>query len=161
MTRLRVGAGVALWLSLAVGGAAGAVACADAPEDSPGPAASDGVFTNDDIAVMDAILAQAFEEHAHNLQVEGRGTVVRVLADDEDGSRHQRFVLRLGSGQTLLIAHNIDLAPRINSLRVRDTVAFYGEYEWNEEGGTIHWTHIDPDGEHVAGWLRHRNRVYR
>ncbi len=109
----------------------------------------------------DAILAKAYEEHATDLQVEGRGIVVRVLDDDVDGSRHQRFVVRLGSGQTVLVAHNIDLAPRVRGLRVRSSISFYGEYEWNEEGGTIHWTHIDPDGEHVAGWLRHGGRTYQ
>lgn len=111
-------------------------------------------------AADDAILAEAYAARARNLQVQGRGTVVRLLGDDEHGGRHQRFILRLASGQTLLVAHNIDLAPRVNGLRVRDTVEFCGEYEWSEEGGTIHWTHADPAGEHVNGWLRHGGRVY-
>ena len=84
-------------------------------------------------------------------QVSGTGTVERVLSDDNDGSRHQRFILRLSSGRTLLIAHNIDLAPRVSSIKVGDTVSFYGEYEPNEKGGVIHWTHHDPQGRHVTG----------
>ena len=94
-------------------------------------------------------------------QVEGRGTVTRVLSDDSDGSRHQRFILRIASGRTLLVAHNIDLAPRLPSLKTGDTVAFYGEYEWNDKGGVIHWTHRDPQGRHVAGWLEHDGRRYQ
>ena len=109
----------------------------------------------------DASLAKAFSERAAGLRVEGQGTVARLLEDDEDGSRHQRFIIRLGSAQTLLIAHNIDLAPRLPGLRVGDTVAFSGEYEWSEEGGTIHWTHRDPAGVHVAGWLRHGGLTYQ
>lgn len=93
-------------------------------------------------------------------QVQGRGTVTRVLSDDNDGSRHQRFILRIASGRTLLIAHNIDLAPRIGSLRAGDRVTFYGEYEWNDKGGVIHWTHRDPQGRHVGGWLEHDGRRY-
>jgi hypothetical protein len=108
----------------------------------------------------DAILARAFEDRAHDLQVEGGGTVARVLADDTEGGRHQRFVVRLESGQTLLVAHNIDLAPRVEDLQERDAVAFRGVYEWNAEGGTIHWTHRDPDGKHATGWLRHDGRLY-
>jgi len=54
-------------------------------------------------------------------QVRGIGTATRILSDDNDGSRHQRFILRLASGQTVLIAHNIDLAPRISSLSTGDT----------------------------------------
>lgn len=94
-------------------------------------------------------------------QVQGSGTVSRILADDNEGSRHQRFILRLDSGKTLLVAHNIDLAPRVAGLRDGDTVSFYGEYEPNPQGGVIHWTHADPQGRHVAGWLEHRGQRYQ
>jgi hypothetical protein len=109
----------------------------------------------------DAILAAAFRDRAADLQVQGSGTVVRLLADDTDGDRHQRFVLRLDSGQTLLVAHNIDVAPRVEELAVGDAVAFRGVYEWSEQGGTIHWTHLDPDGDHAAGWLRRDAQTYQ
>jgi hypothetical protein len=105
-------------------------------------------------------MAKAFAAQAHDVEVQGEGTVVRVLIDDEEGSRHQRFILRLPSGQTLLVAHNIDVAPRVQDLRPGDTVAFRGVYEWSAEGGTVHWTHRDPDGSHAAGWLRHAGRRY-
>ena len=87
--------------------------------------------------------------------------MTRLLADDNDGSRHQRFILEVGAGRTLLIAHNIDLAPRIPDLKVGDTVEFYGEYEPNDRGGVIHWTHHDPQGDHVDGWLKHAGRTYQ
>lgn len=106
-------------------------------------------------------IADAYANQASDVQVTGEGTVSRLLPDDEEGGRHQRFILRLGSGQTLLVAHNIDLAPRIDSLAVGDTVEFNGVYEWNDRGGVIHWTHHDPQGEHEAGWLRHRGRTYQ
>lgn len=109
----------------------------------------------------DADIARAFEQRLTAYQVQGAGTVERVLSDDNDGSRHQRFVLRLGSGQSLLVAHNIDLAPRIASLEPGDDVSFYGEYEWNDRGGVIHWTHHDPQGIHVGGWLEHNGQRYQ
>lgn len=109
----------------------------------------------------DQILRRAFEQRSSKLQVEGWGVVKRILSDDSDGSRHQRFILELGSGQTLLIAHNVDVAPRIPRLRKGDKVAFRGEYEWNPKGGAIHWTHHDPDGRHPSGWLKHRGKTYR
>lgn len=109
----------------------------------------------------DAALENAFANRISNQQVAGRGTVVRIMADDTHGSRHQRFIIRLSSGQTLLMSHNIDLAKRIDSLRVGDTVDFYGEYEWNPKGGVIHWTHHDPQGRHPAGWIKHDGQTYQ
>jgi hypothetical protein len=113
------------------------------------------------VASSDLVLAQAFENGHSNLQLEGSGKVMRVLPDDNYGSRHQRFILQLDSGQTVLVAHNIDLADRVSSLREGDLVEFYGEYEWNPEGGVIHWTHQDPRGGHKAGWLRHQGIAYQ
>ena len=94
-------------------------------------------------------------------QVQGSGEVIRILADDDHGSRHQRFVLRLTNGRTLLIAHNIDLAPRVPSVRVGETISFNGEYEWNDKGGVIHWTHHDPQNRHQGGWLEHKGKRYQ
>ena len=109
----------------------------------------------------DAMLQQAYESRQSDLQVQGSGQVIRILPDDNEGSRHQRFIVRLASNQTLLIAHNIDLAPRIHSLAVGDTVDFFGEYEWNSQGGVLHWTHHDPKERHAHGWLKHQGRTYQ
>ena len=111
--------------------------------------------------VADDPIARAFASGTSNIQVEGEGTVIRVLPDDMNGSRHQRFILELASGQTLLLTHNIDLAPRITALEVGDSVRFSGEYIWNAKGGVIHWTHHDPKGRHIAGWLVHNGRTYQ
>jgi hypothetical protein len=108
----------------------------------------------------DAVFARAFADHTIGLEVEGEGTVQKVLADDTSGERHQRFIVELASGQTLLIAHNIDVAPRVPGLEAGDHVSFKGQYEWNAQGGTVHWTHLDPDGSHVAGWIEYRGKRY-
>lgn len=109
----------------------------------------------------DSQIARAFQNRTSNVQVEGEGAVTRILADDLSGGRHQRFIVSLASGQTVLILHNIDIAARIDGLQTGDSVRFYGEYVWNEEGGKVHWTHHDPKGRHVAGWLRHNGRTYQ
>jgi len=109
----------------------------------------------------DSSISRAFESRASDVQVEGEGRVSRVLPDDLNGRRHQRFVLRLASGRTLLVAHNIDIAPRIQGLMEGDSVRFKGEYVWNEEGGVIHWTHHDPQGRHVAGWVKHNGKTFK
>lgn len=92
--------------------------------------------------------------------IEASGIVRRLLPDDNDGARHQRFVLDLRNGQTVLMAHNIDLADRI-PLGLGDRVRFRGVYEWNDLGGLVHWTHHDPLGIEEGGWVRYRRREYR
>ena len=106
-------------------------------------------------------LRAAFTTQKSGWQVTGEGTVTKVLADDNESSRHQRFILTLPSGQTLLVAHNIDLAPRVAALKPGDSVAFNGVYEWNAKGGLVHWTHRDPSGRHQAGWLKHAGQTYQ
>ena len=71
------------------------------------------------------------------------------------------FIIELKSKQTLLIAHNIDLAPRVDGLSLNDQIEFFGEYEWNDKGGVIHWTHDDPEEIHVNGWIFHNNVIYQ
>lgn len=102
-----------------------------------------------------------YEARRSGVVLEGSGTVERVLADDLDGSRHQRLILRLDSGHTLLVSHNIDLAPRVADVERGDELSFRGQYEWNDRGGVVHWTHHDPQGRRPGGWLRHRGRTYR
>ncbi|MCR8924416.1 DUF3465 domain-containing protein [Dasania sp. GY-MA-18] len=106
------------------------------------------------------IIAQAYASQISDIQVRGSGVVIKLLPDDTVGSRHQRFILKLADGQTLLIAHNIDLAPKIDKLAIGDQVEFYGEYEWNPKGGVVHWTHHDPAGRHPNGWLKHKGVTY-
>jgi uncharacterized protein DUF3465 len=111
--------------------------------------------------VDDNAIGRAFATGASDIQVEGQGTVIRLLPDDLNGSRHQRFIVQLASGQTLLIAHNIDIARRIDGLEVGDSVRFNGEYVWNAKGGVIHWTHHDPQGRHIGGSIVHNGKTYR
>ena len=115
----------------------------------------------ENVAGADVLIAEAFRNGRSNVQLGGEGRVARILPDDNNGSRHQKFLLELESGHTLLIAHNIDLAPRVESLREGEVIGFYGEYEWNQKGGVIHWTHHDPKGVHPGGWLKYQGRVYK
>lgn len=118
-------------------------------------------FAHSSATANDKILKHAFQTHKSDVQVLGSGSVIRILPDDNDGSRHQKFIIKLKSQQTLLIAHNIDLAPRVANLRVGDHIEFFGEYEWNKKGGVIHWTHHDPSNRHPHGWLRHKGKTYK
>jgi hypothetical protein len=106
----------------------------------------------------DPVLA-AFRARQSDVQVETAATVMRVLKDDNKGSRHERFLIRVADTLTVLVAHNIDLAPNV-PLLAGDSVRLRGEYEWDERGGVIHWTHRDPRGRHAGGWIMHEGRRY-
>lgn len=105
-------------------------------------------------------LLRAIANRESEVMVEFEGGVTRVLADDSEGDRHQRFVVAVAGEKTVLIAHNIDLAPRV-PIEVGDRVLVRGQYEWNDRGGVVHWTHHDPKGWREDGWIVHEGREYR
>lgn len=107
------------------------------------------------------LINNLYKRRQSNVQVSGIGIVAKLLRDDTQRPRHQKFILKLANSQTLLVAHNIDLAQRINTLKLGDYVSFYGEYEWNYKGGIIHWTHKDPRNVHINGWLKHHGIIYQ
>ena len=103
---------------------------------------------------------QAYTQKRSDIFLEATGTVIKSLTDDNKGARHQRFLLRLASGHTVLIVHNIDLVARV-PVQQGDTVQVRGEYVWNAKGGLIHWTHHDPQGRLAGGWIQWQGKVYR
>ncbi len=143
---------VATWLSQS-----GLLSDSDAPDRAP------DVQLSPDRTPADASnsTSRTGNVYVGGVQIRGEGVVTRLLSDDNDGNRHQRFILRTADGRSLLIAHNIDLAPRISALRDGDTVEFYGVFETNDRGGVVHWTHHDPAGRHVDGWLKHNGRLFQ
>jgi len=109
----------------------------------------------------DRKLAWAFENGISEIRVTCSGVVVYKLPDDTFDIRHQRFLIELASGQSLLIAHNIDLAKRVKPLRIGDKISVRGEYIWNEKGGLIHYTHRDPAGIQPDGWIKRKGVVFQ
>lgn len=106
-------------------------------------------------ALSKAVAAQRSEVWFDETEFE----VVKILSDDLDGSRHQRFLVARNGLPTLLVAHNIDLAPRA-PIKERQSVVIRGRYEWNEKGGVIHWTHHDPKGYVDGGWIKVGSKKY-
>lgn len=103
----------------------------------------------------------AFKQKQRDIQVKGSGQVLKLLPDDLKGSKHQKFIVEINESLTVLISHNIDLAPRVNNLTKGRTISFYGEYVYNNKGGLVHWTHHDPQKHHVDGWLKYNGKTYQ
>ena len=100
-----------------------------------------------------------YDAQRSGVMVSTVGYVTRILKDDNDGSRHQRFLIEVPENLTLLVAHNIDLAPRV-PIEMEDQVSIHGQYEWNHKGGLLHWTHHDPNKNHPEGWIMHQGKKY-
>ena len=104
-------------------------------------------------------LSQAIEQQRSDVIVEFDAVVERLLRDDNEGSRHQKFIVSVGS-YTVLVAHNLDLAPRV-PVKKGDMINIRGEYEWNEKGGVVHWTHDDPQQRHENGWIELNGKKFK
>lgn len=130
---------------------------------SRAPRAPSGIEARERSAPRDPAvrrLARAFAERQSGFMVTLEGEVTKILADDHEGSRHQRFLVRIeGGDQTLLVAHNIDLAERVPAAP-GDRIRLRGQYEWNDLGGVLHWTHHDPAGRHPGGFIEADGRRF-
>jgi len=107
-----------------------------------------------------AELATAVKEGRSGFMTTVSATVVKILNDDLEGDQHQRFIIALNDDHTVLVAHNIDLAPRV-PVQQGDTVKIKGQFESNDRGGVLHWTHHDPNGRHEEGWIEHQGEIYQ
>ena len=89
-----------------------------------------------------------------------KAVVIKILDDDLNGDKHQKLILKLfNSNVTLLLAHNIDMAPRV-PVKKGAIITVHGQYEWNEKGGLIHWTHRDIKNKHPDGWVEYKDKRY-
>lgn len=117
------------------------------------------MITREDDRMAEVHVEEAARRHMHDVIVQVEGRVEKLLRDDVWGSRHQRFIVGLRNGRTLLVANNLDIGTRV-PLAKGDWVGIRGVYEWNEKGGVIHWTHRDHEGNDFNGWIRHEGQLY-
>jgi len=113
-------------------------------------------------AVADnAAVQRAFQRHTDQVEVTASGTVDRVLTDQDGPSGpHERFIVRLTDvAMTVLIEHNLSLAPRV-PVATGEAVVVHGEYIWNAQGGLVHFTHHDPDRSHEGGYILYGGKRY-
>ena len=96
---------------------------------------------------------EAFEKRVSAVVLEAKGKVIKLLEDEHKGSPHQRFIIEVHSGHTILVINNIEHGYRI-PVKLGDVIEVKGSYVWNQYGGLIHETHHHVEGEdHVDGYI--------
>ncbi len=109
--------------------------------------------------VDDSEALRAQDAHAIKVEITVCAPVKRLLPDDTRGLPHEKFLLELSNGTTLLVAHDTAMAPRV-PLAVGDRPILHGEYIWNHKGGLIHWTHHTDTPRHEGGWIEFNGKRY-
>lgn len=110
-----------------------------------------------DVVDRKKVLSQTIKERKSGKIITTKAKVIKLLDDDQKGDKHQKMIIKAGN-HTLLLVHNIDIAKRI-PVRVGEQLEVKGEYEWNEKGGLIHWTHRS-NNNHPEGWVKYKNKKY-
>lgn len=106
-----------------------------------------------------AALDEAHRYRQTGFMAEVDGTVARILMDDKEDPRNQKFTMRLTNGQMLLVTHDQEAAGRV-PVSVGDPVLVRGEYVWTETGGTLRHTQRDYSTRRLHGWIDHRGERY-
>lgn len=105
-------------------------------------------------------LLQAQANQAKKVEVLFSAPVCKLLPDDRRGTPHQRFLLQLENGSTVLVAHNTKMAPPV-PIQAGDIVTIKGEFIWNERGGVVHWTHHTDTPRHAGGYIEFNGQKYQ
>lgn len=85
--------------------------------------------------------------------------VKKLLPPDTRGLPHQKFLLELSNGTTILVAHNTRMAPEV-PISAGSFVTIKGEYIWNPKGGLMHWTHHTDTPNHEGGYIDFNGKRY-
>lgn len=101
----------------------------------------------------------ACERGVAHAELHAFGTVRRVLGIQHGRSgSHLGFIFETNAPAQYRVEDNIDLTGYI-PLRAGEQIELQGQYECND--GVIHWTHRDPSGRHIAGFIKADGRTYR
>ncbi|MBA3856446.1 MAG: hypothetical protein C0507_05995 [Cyanobacteria bacterium PR.3.49] len=132
--------------------------CAQAQNPRPVPAPAKDAQTAAPVpGDAEAIRAQQLQLVKVPLTV--TAPVKKMLKYDDRGLPHEKFLLLLSNGTTILVAHNTKMAPYV-PIQPGDTVTVHGEYIWNKKGGLIHWTHHSDSPNHAGGYIDFNGKRY-
>ena len=108
---------------------------------------------------LDAEAIRAQELQLVKVPLTVTAPVKKMLRYDDRGLPHEKFLLILSNGSTILVAHNTKMAPYV-PIQEGDIVTVKGEFIWNAKGGLIHWTHHTDTPNHQGGYIEFKGKRY-
>ncbi|RYZ84614.1 MAG: DUF3465 domain-containing protein [Proteobacteria bacterium] len=109
---------------------------------------------------LDSQIVAAVEARRRTNFVEGGGMVVtELLPDDNNGLKHQKWMVRLSNGAQMQAVYNSDMCPRV-PIKVGDIVSMGGQFIYSNEGPMLHWLHYDPRRERPDGYVEINGTSY-
>lgn len=129
-----------------------------APAEFGSPNASNEVPAQS-VQAEQSQLLEAQASRAKKVEIIFSARVKKILRDDTRGLPHQRLLLAVDNGSTVLLAHDIKYAPKV-PVQVGDLLTIKGEYIWNPKGGVVHWTHRSDTPRHEGGYVELEGQRY-
>ncbi|MEK7432485.1 MAG: DUF3465 domain-containing protein [Cyanobacteriota bacterium] len=93
------------------------------------------------------------------------GTVTEKLPDDNDGLKHEVFMIKMTQGKykekIVKVAHDTSYAPYIEELKAGDNLEIKGDLIINATPEMVlHWTHKSDNPKHPSGYIKLNGKVY-
>ncbi len=85
--------------------------------------------------------------------------VVRLLPDDNEGRRHQKWIFEIAGGHRITAIYNTSFSEAV-PLEIGDIVNVGGQYIFDKNGGVIHWLHVDPKKNRPDGYVELNGKRY-
>jgi hypothetical protein len=133
--------------------------CANAQTQAPEAPSKDQTGKQSPSTSGDAEAIRAQQLQLVKVPLKVTATVKKMLRYDDRGLPHEKFLLVLSNGSTILVAHNTKMAPYV-PIQAGDIVTVSGEFIWNDKGGLIHWTHHTDTPNHVGGYIEFKGKRY-
>lgn len=109
-----------------------------------------------------ARVCAAYAAQAERVETIAQGNVLAILGTSSGPSgEHEGFLLKLTGDCDLLV--RVEVNTGITGpipLHRGEKVIVKGQYETDVTGGVIHWTHHDPAGRHVGGYIVAGGKTY-
>ncbi|MDP3509818.1 MAG: DUF3465 domain-containing protein [Candidatus Melainabacteria bacterium] len=111
-------------------------------------------------AVDDAQIIQAQSQQARKVELTVTAPIKKLLREEDYREPHQRFLLILSNGTTVLVANDLQYGTYA-PVQEGNVVRIHGEYIWNERGGVLHWTHKSDEPRHESGYIDFNGMRYQ